>query len=760
MICDLTSPVVLALLAAAPAHGAALLRGTDAPPSIRSVRIPKRTVPAWSLLEIEVELSARYTNPFDPDDVALEAEFITPSGRRERVPGFFYRGFVRSRRKDGTEVLTPAQTADWRIRYLPRTPGEYRCRIRLQDGETEVQAPQVEFRALPAAADGFVRVAKTNPRYFEFDSGKPYFAVGENVCWPGKGGTYDYDRYWKKLAANGANYARIWVGPFDCFTLERTARGTNDPAGLGRIDLAAAWRLDTVLQRAATEGIRIMFCIESFNSLRIRPMYARWKESPYNAANGGPLKKPEDFFTDPAARKLFMRRLRYIVARWAWTPAVLAWEFWNEVDIVETYRSREVAVWHRDMARYLRNIDPWDHLITTSFARTPGDPAVDGLPEMDYVQSHRYGAVDVAENVHNVCIEKSRKYEKPHYFGEFGTDWQAKNTRADTDGIHLHNGLWSAVASGAAGTSMLWWWDNYVDPQNLYYHFRPVADFVKGIPFNRVEYRPLKEARVDWDAPPPKQRPGTLFLTGKHATWTAAPWNKPSRFTVPRNGRVRDGERLTRLLHGTKNHADLHNPVTFDVDYPIPGEFVVRVTGVSGYGGANLRVEVDGKVALTRDFPDDEDGGKTLHKYDGFYAVPVPAGKHRITVSDEGRDWVFVEFRLRNFFVPDRPALRVYGLAAEAPVPDGPTVFLWLQNRANTWFRHNQGETPPPVPPTRVVLRDIPDGRYRLEWWDTYTGAVRRGGTATAAAGRLELRTPQISRDAAVKLLAVAAPGR
>ncbi len=750
MICTLTSPVVLALLAAAPSTGS---------PVIHSVRVPERPVPAWSLVELAVDLSARYTNPFDPDDVALEAEFTTPSGHTEQVPGFFSRDFKRSRRKDGTEVLTPGQTTGWRIRYLPRGPGEYRCRVRLRDGAAEARGPEVGFRVLPAAGDGFVRVGKQVRRYFEFDSGKPYFAVGENVCWPGKGGTYDYDRYWRKLAENGANYARIWVGPFDCFTLERTARGPSDPAGLGRIDLAAAWRLDTVLERAAANGIRVMFCIESFNSLRIRPMYARWKECPYNAANGGPLKKPEEFFTDPEARKLFRRRLRYIVARWAWTPAVLAWEFWNEVDIIEKYRSREVAAWHRDMARYLRSIDPWDHLITTSFARTAGDPAVDGLPEMDYVQSHRYGAVDVAENIHRVCIEKSRKYDKPHYFGEFGTDWQAKNTRADTDGIHLHNGLWSAVVSGAAGTSMLWWWDNYVEPRDLYHHFRPVAEFVKGIPFNRVKYRPLEDVRVAWDGPPPKQRPGTLFLVGKHATWAAAPWNKPNRFTVPRNGRVRNADRLTRLLHGTKNHADLHNPVTFDVDYPAPGEFVVRVTGVSGYGGANLRVEVDGKVVLSRDFPDDEKGGKTLHKYDGLYAVPVPVGKHRITVSDRGRDWVFVEFRLRNYLVPDRPGLRVYGMTAETPVRNGPTAFLWLQNRDNTWFRHNQGEALPPVPPTRIVLRGVPAGAFRLEWWDTYTGAVREAGPVASAAGRLELRVPQIARDAALKLVAVTAPG-
>ena len=29
------------------------------------------------------------------------------------------------------------------------------------------------------------------------------------------------------------------------------------------------------------------------------------------------------------------------------------------------------------------------------------------------------------------------------------------------------------------GTAMLWWWDNYIDPGNLYYHYLALAAFVK-----------------------------------------------------------------------------------------------------------------------------------------------------------------------------------------------------------------------------------------------------------------------------------------
>jgi hypothetical protein len=104
----------------------------------------------------------------------------------------------------------------------------------------------------------------------------------------------------------------------------------------------------------------------------------------------------------------------------------------------------------------------------------------------------------------------------------------------------------------------------------------------------------------------------------------------------------------SRMLHGIRNHPDLHNPVTFAVRYPDDGTFGVRVGETSGYGGSRLVVRVDGKEKLRRDFP-----GQTqtaLSQYQGHYAVPIPAGRHRITVDNDGADWMCIEsYSLGNF---------------------------------------------------------------------------------------------------------------
>lgn len=419
------------------------------PAAIISVKSNSAAPATFEKFELTIDLKAKYQNPFDQADVALDAHFVTPNGTEQIVPGFLWWQCERSQQGNSRrrEQVRPTGRAEWRVRYCPTMPGDYRYWLVLDDGTNRVQTEPASFRAVASEHRGMVRIAKDNPLYFEHDDGTPYFGIGENVCWPGPLGTYDYDNYWKKLAEHGANYARLWIGPFDAFTLERVARGANDAAGLGRYDLVNSWRLDYVIDLAEQRHLKLMYCIDSFNSLRIKPSHAMWNNCPYNAANGGPCQRPEEFFTNPEAKKLFKRRLRYIVARWSYSPAILSWEFWNEVNIIEKYISADSVAWHREMARYLRKLDPYNHLITTSWAGTVGDPNVDALPEMDYIQSHQYGARDAAAFMIEVCHQKTLRFGKPHYFGEFGTGTQAEGTREDTTGIHLHNGLWSGVAS-------------------------------------------------------------------------------------------------------------------------------------------------------------------------------------------------------------------------------------------------------------------------------------------------------------------------
>ena len=116
-------------------------------------------------------------------------------------------------------------------------------------------------------------------------------------------------------------------------------------------------------------------------------------KSVYNSANGGMLATPGEFFTNEQAKSFFKQRLRYLVGRYASSPAVFAWEFFNEGDITTGWTAASHALWVDDMARYLKSKDPYNHPISTSLCCHDA-PQVYSLPSVDFSMTHTYGAVN------------------------------------------------------------------------------------------------------------------------------------------------------------------------------------------------------------------------------------------------------------------------------------------------------------------------------------------------------------------------------
>jgi len=82
----------------------------------------------YELLEVKIDLDATYDNPFDPEQISVEAEFIAPSGKRIVVPGFFTQDFERVV-KEGREILRKVGAPYFAVRFTPTEVGTYRYRI-------------------------------------------------------------------------------------------------------------------------------------------------------------------------------------------------------------------------------------------------------------------------------------------------------------------------------------------------------------------------------------------------------------------------------------------------------------------------------------------------------------------------------------------------------------------------------------------------------------------------------------------------------
>jgi len=717
------------------------------PLKLGAVTQDRTRVSRYGKIELRVQLEGTCSNAFDPEQIALDVVVTTPRGEKLSVPGFFFQDY----RREGSEnQLTPAGEPGWRIRFAPTQTGKYSVVVTAKDRTGKsVKSKALQFACIASSDPGFVRVSKTDKRYFAFDSGAGYVPIGANVCWSYGRGIGSYDDWLPKYERAGCNYFRLFLGiGWVTFAMERTG----EPAerfGAGKIDLANAWRLDYVLDSAARRGMYVMLCFDSFNELRkeVDGAYPYWERTPQNAANGGPIKEPGEFWTNPEMLRLYRNKLRYMVARYGWDPHVLSWEFWNEVDIVSpsAYMPDQVAKWHAEMGNYLRRLDPWKHLITTSFAGSPGKPEIDKLPQMDYVQTHNYGSRDIAGSLTDLQKSKER-FGKPHYVGELGIDASFEAGTNALQEIALHNGIWSTLLSGSAGSAMLWWWDNVIDPENLYFHFAALNGFVKGIDFPSQGFRRIENAALDYADPNRPTRYTDLELNGP-VSWDPIPANNPVTVSIDSSGKVTSTGEVAGIQHGLINHPDLHNPVTFETDLPHPTSLSVVVTGVSGWGGAHLIARLDDRTALDKEMPDS--GGKdheTLNKYDRSYPVEIPAGKHRVVVENTGADWVIASFLIKGVLPQTGPDLRLFGMRGKS------TSLLWVQNTRNTWYRVRTIGQPEEQPPSILRIPNWPAGSYHVQFWDTYAGRETSARDVTVGGEGLTLQLPAIQKDLALKV--------
>jgi hypothetical protein len=702
--------------------------------AISGVTLNSPEVPRYEKLEISFSVNLPVDNPYDPDEIDVRAVIRTPSGKKIFVPAFFYQGYVREAEKDGGEKLFPNGRPMWKVRYAPLERGKHSFALEIIRPGYYFATDDFTFRCVSGDSHGFLR-ASGNKQTFEFDDGTPWFAVGLNTCW-GRS-TYDFDNWFGKLATNGGNYGRLWVGPMFLFALE-------EQKALGRYNDANAWRLDHVTELAAQKNIFLMLCLESFNSVRIQPEYERWNENPYNAANGGPCETPPEFFTDERARELFKRRLRYICARWGYSTHVLAWEFWNEVDLAEKYESRPVRDWHVEMSRYLRRSDPNKRMHSTSFANSEGDSLIDLLPEMDFVQTHNYGATDIAADLSRYSFQKSKRYGKPHFVGEFGLHWEGKGNERDKEGAHLIEGIWSAGLSQSAGTAMTWWWDNYVDPMNLWPRYAPFAKFAAKVDWKSRKFKPA-ETSFSFATPQSPHR-FDISLQGARSIWEDGPLNSPQTVTVKNDGAVLNLENLSGHLHGNGNHPTWQNPVTFVVENDARWMFCVVVAGVNDWGGATLKISVDDELVLERNFVDDDlNRGGTMNKYDGEYIIPVPPGAHRIVVLNDGRDWIGCKYRFIGYGKKLEPTLRAFGES------DSREALLWIQNETASYRAKTEGVQAEPVKDALLTVRGLNDGDYTAEIWNTLSGAVDEKA-ARSDRGALTISLPTIDSNVGLRV--------
>ncbi|MBZ0281455.1 MAG: DUF5060 domain-containing protein [Anaerolineae bacterium] len=670
-------------------------------------------VPMQFPLEIA---STVYTNPFDPIDIDALGIFQSPSGQQVVIPGFWMQPYEdRCAAPCESEDLRPAGAPVWQVRFTPEEVGTwtYTLQARNRDGLVFIQDGQ--FDVADSEAPGFIRVG-ANRRYFQYSNGDPYFPIGHNLnwSWDAGGGVATYQEWLRELSAAGGNFARLYIDNPWFIGLEWEA-----PAGDYRAAQRAAARLDIILDTAAEYGIALQVVVLWHQALSIyngppvlvpdtfdRPdMNADWENNPYNVIYGGPVGGPGFFFTNEQAVELFRRRLRYIVARWGYSPNIFAWELIDKVDRTSGYDAQAAGVWLQNTASYLKQIDQQGHLITAGSAVF--DASVASSPLLDFTSGQFYqrrpletvsdqvtGAVDsIRQNLRTSPV--------PTLLTAYSLNPWFEPTGEDPLGIHFQDTLWASALSGAGGSAASDWWYTYVIPQDLQRFYTPLAAFTAGVDWPNLDLQPAEAALVtdDYSAYLP------VRIDNFNRQFTASPRDVVVHTITP-DGVFPPIATVPSYLYGQVYNNQLSQAQIYRVTLPVNSYLEIAVSRVSTQAGARLAVLVDNQNAV--------DLTLTTGSPNTVVRVPLTAGDHEITLDNLGDDWLEIGY------------LEIGQLQAPARVltlrdSTAGVALGWLQHRGYTWEAINEPRQPIQF---QYILDRMPPGRYSVEIWDPLLGAV------------------------------------
>jgi len=189
-------------------------------------------VPAYAKLEITFSVATSASNlqlPYDPAPppgvtaglgISVDALF-TPDNWQTAYsqPAFYYQDFD-YQVKLGQDWIYPNGDYAWKVRFSPDRPGRWQYRLVARDASGESESAAESFTVAPSTSHGFVRVSQNDPRYFAYQDGSYFPALGYNMnfdelSWNNP--VTDNRQTLQIMGQNGIQLVRLWLSQWSIF---------------------------------------------------------------------------------------------------------------------------------------------------------------------------------------------------------------------------------------------------------------------------------------------------------------------------------------------------------------------------------------------------------------------------------------------------------------------------------------------------------------------------------------------------------------
>lgn len=637
---------------------------------------------------------------------------------------------------DGQTIRLPAYAEangqTYSVRARASGAGTYRLlEVYEQSGANEIRLPLQSLGSSTVENTDPIQFPQVQidpqaPNRFCTSAGTPFYPLGMNLAWPDGELIAYYKKAFSDFQKNGLNWTRIWFSNWGGLNLDWTQGDLGESPAPGAVSAKIAENWDTLIEEANHRGVYIQMVLQHHGQYSSK-IDSNWGANPWNAANpNGFLKTPSDFFTDAKARQLTRQKYRYIVARWSYAPTVMAWELFNEVYQVDAYIKgdiKAVAAWHSEMADYLRSIDPYKHLITTSL----NDIRSPIWEKMDYLQPHLYAAnvIDSVRGFYPSLLGITR----PIFYGEVGDDAVLLPRAMLNSGEPIISSLWSSLMGESEYPAQPWYPERLLNKERLQ-NLAGIAHFIAenklSTRSNLKAFQPaiLSDSTVN------------LVVPAGH-WWTRRPI---AQINIPTDGSISPEIcEIPRAFVGSPDSTvdGFPNRAVIRAHFPERTTAKLRLNDVGGYG-AKLNVCIDGQTIISATWAECMKGLGDRPQQTATFNFVVQEGVHEIAIENPGGpDWF--DFHSLDLGIKT-PALAAVGKRSND------FVMLWVWHRTGLF-------APEAAAKAQIQIDALPAGTWSLRWWDTRTGEASPEELITHKGGQFLLSTPTIQKDRAVTLL-------